>query len=81
MKDEKKVLKKGPKRNPEGTLKEEWKYAYFHINCCTTKGHEDCRSTNCFMFGKDKNERDEALKAIECDDIAFEMDTMSTDGK
>ena len=33
------------------------------------------------MFGKDKNESDEALKDIERNDIAFEMDAVAIDGK
>ena len=38
-------------------------------------------STSYFIFDKDKNEKDDALRAIERDDIAFEMDTLATDGR
>ena len=79
-KDAKKALKNGPERNPEGALDQDWKYPYFHFNYCTTKGHTYFRLVYCCMHGKDKIERDEAVKAVELEATAFEMDAMANDG-
>jgi len=77
----KKSLKNAPKRNPEGTLLADWKCPYFHKKFCNTKGHKDCRSENCYMNGKPKNLRDEAVKEIEYEAIALKMDANAIEGK
>ena len=77
----KKSLKNAPKRNPDGTLLAEWKCPYFHKNYCVKLGHKDCRSIDCCMYGKPKEERDKVSKEIEKDAIAIEMNSKAIEGK
>ena len=77
----KKSLKEAPKRNPEGTKLEEWKCPYFHKNYCVKQGHKDCRSIDCCMFGKSKEDRDKVSKEIEKEAIAIAVNSKAIEGK
>ena len=71
----KKALKYAPKRNPEGTLPSSWRYPYYHEKYCFKKGHHDCRSADCCMFGKPTHERDIVIAFIMQEYIAIVIDT------
>ena len=76
-----KTIKSAPKRNPVGTLPSEWKCPYFHKNYCIVKGHRDCRSEDCCLHGKTKEERDAVIVIIREEAIANQVDTNATKGK
>ena len=77
----KKNIKAAPKRNPEGTLPSDWKCPYYHSLFCTKTGHKDCRSGDCQMYGRTKEERNEALAFIMEEAITDAVEVNTTKGK
>ena len=81
VKKNNKLLKQAPTRNPKGTLPSDWKCPFFHPRFCTTTGHRDCKSANCRMFGKPKEERDAATRYIKEELLAVAITTNEVKGK
>ena len=77
----KSVKKYAVPRNPEGTLLKDWKCLYYHKDFCFFTGHKDCRSPKCSMRGKTKDERDAAVKEIEAQAIAIEVEKIASEGE
>ena len=78
---QKKTLKSAPKRNPPGTIASEWKCPFYHPNYCRKLGHTGCRHADCHMNTRSKEERDAAVKVIEEEAIAIQMDYIAIEGK
>ena len=81
LKTAKKTLKSAPKRNPPGTLPSEWKCPFYHPDYCQKLGHTGCRNADCHMRTSSKEERDAAVKVIEEEAIAIQMDYIAIEGK
>ena len=73
VKTVKKTIKAAPKRNPTGTLQENWKCLFFHRNYCIKLGHTGCRAADFHMHTSSKEERDAAIKYITEEAITIDM--------
>ena len=60
-------------QNSKDTPSDQWRCSYYHPLYCTTLGHKDCRSLQCGMKKKSKEERAAALKVILDEHIALEV--------
>ena len=68
-------------RNPEGTPKARWRCKYWHQDFCQVLGHTSIVSKQCFMNGKTKQQREDAMNIIMDELIESEVQTKSTHGK
>ena len=81
VKAAKQSIKKAKKRNPVGTLSEDWKCPYYHTSYCQVTGHTGCGSPSCAMKSKTKEEREAALQHIASEAVDDALNELAYQGK
>ena len=72
-----KSLKDTPARNTGS--KETWTCIYYHPKYCTKKGHKDCRSKECAMYGKTTEEQKAVSEIIQEEKLQVEIARLKTE--
>ena len=81
VKAAKQSIKKAKKRNPVGTLPEDWKCPFYHTSYCQVTGHTGCGSPLCAMKNKTKEEREAALQHIANKAVDDALNELAYQGK